>query len=166
MAHILRPGDNRHRSASPRRSESPDTAGLPTRTKVNADRSSANPSMSIRVSGQDGEPGHGRGSREHSHHDEREGRAPDQRGADDYERERRSANDDGGEPMDEDDDLDVEDDGMGDMAAMMGFGGFGSTKGKKVVGNNVGAVSKEKKTEYRQYMNRQGGFNRPLSPSR
>ena len=29
-----------------------------------------------------------------------------------------------------------------------------------------GVVRKEKKTEYRQYMNRVGGFNRPLSPSR
>lgn len=75
----------------------------------------------------------------------------------------------GAERMDEDGDDDLmleDDDGMGDMAAMMGFGGFGSTKGKKVLGNNVGAVSKEKKTEYRQYMNRVGGFNRPLSPSR
>ncbi|KJZ71873.1 hypothetical protein HIM_08718 [Hirsutella minnesotensis 3608] len=52
------------------------------------------------------------------------------------------------------------------MQAMMGFGGFGTTKGKKIAGNDVGAVRKEKKTEYRQYMNRQGGFNRPLSPSR
>lgn len=52
------------------------------------------------------------------------------------------------------------------MQAMMGFGGFGSTKGKKIAGNDVGGVRKEKKTEYRQYMNRQGGFNRPLSPSR
>lgn len=68
---------------------------------------------------------------------------------------------------DEDDDVDVEVDGDADaMAAMMGFGGFGTTKGKKIVGNNVGAVRKEKKTEYRQYMNRQGGFNRPLSPTR
>lgn len=53
-----------------------------------------------------------------------------------------------------------------EMAAMMGFGGFGTTKGKKVTGNNLGAVRKEKKTEYRQYMNRVGGFNRPLSPGR
>lgn len=72
--------------------------------------------------------------------------------------------------MDEDDDdedgLLVQDDDNDDMAALMGFGGFGSTKGKKIAGNNVGAVRKEKKTEYRQYMNRQGGFNRPLSPSR
>ncbi|KAL2207585.1 hypothetical protein CC79DRAFT_756157 [Sarocladium strictum] len=52
------------------------------------------------------------------------------------------------------------------MQAMMGFGGFGTTKGKKVAGNNAGAIKKEKKTEYRQYMNRVGGFNRPLSPSR
>jgi U4/U6.U5 tri-snRNP-associated protein 3 len=70
--------------------------------------------------------------------------------------------------MDEDEveDVVVEDDGLDDMAAMMGFGGFGTTKGKKVLGNNVGAARKEKKTEYRQYMNRVGGFNRPLSPTR
>ena len=53
-----------------------------------------------------------------------------------------------------------------DMAAMMGFGGFGTTKNKKVAGNNAYYVRKEKKTEYRQYMNRVGGFNRPLSPTR
>ncbi|ROT42141.1 hypothetical protein SODALDRAFT_374504 [Sodiomyces alkalinus F11] len=76
--------------------------------------------------------------------------------------------DDGGDSGG-DDDVDVEVDGDEDamaMAAMMGFGGFGTTKGKKIVGNNVGGVRKEKKSEYRQYMNRQGGFNRPLSPTR
>jgi len=73
-----------------------------------------------------------------------------------------------GTPMDEDDgdDVEVEGEGMDDMAAMMGFGGFGSTKGTKVAGNAAGSVHKAKKTEYRQYMNRIGGFNRPLSPSR
>lgn len=55
---------------------------------------------------------------------------------------------------------------MAAMQAMLGFGGFGSTKGTKVAGNDIGAVRKEKKSEYRQYMNRQGGFNRPLSPTR
>lgn len=114
--------------------------------------------MSIKVSGQDGEPGR-EGSRG------REDSYPDGRDRGQRDDEQRNGND-GAEPMDEDDDLLVEDDGMGDMAAMMGFGGFGTTKGKKVVGNNVGAISKEKKTEYRQYMNRVGGFNRPLSPSR
>lgn len=64
----------------------------------------------------------------------------------------------------EEDDLEVEGDDA--MAAMMGFGGFGTTKNKKIAGNNVGGVRKEKKSEYRQYMNRQGGFNRPLSPGR
>jgi U4/U6.U5 tri-snRNP-associated protein 3 len=59
-----------------------------------------------------------------------------------------------------------DDDDMAAMQAMMGFGDFGSTKGKKVAGNDVGVVRKEKKREYRQYMNRQGGFNRPLSPTR
>ncbi len=66
----------------------------------------------------------------------------------------------------DDEEIVVEDDGMAAMQAMMGFGGFGTTHQKKVEGNNVGAVRKEKRTEYRQYMNRVGGFNRPLSPSR
>lgn len=61
-----------------------------------------------------------------------------------------------------------EDDEDSDEAAMrvvMGFGKFRSTKNTKVPGNDKNyAVRKEKKTEYRQYMNRTGGFNRPLSP--
>jgi U4/U6.U5 tri-snRNP-associated protein 3 len=69
------------------------------------------------------------------------------------------------EPI-EDEDIVVEDDGLAAMQAMMGFGGFGTTHQKKVAGNDVYAVRKEKKTEYRQYMNRVGGFNRPLSPGR
>ena len=52
------------------------------------------------------------------------------------------------------------------MTKMMGFGKFKSTKNTKVPGNDkLYGVRKEKKTEYRQYMNRVGGFNRPLSPS-
>ncbi|KAF1923813.1 uncharacterized protein M421DRAFT_425511 [Didymella exigua CBS 183.55] len=49
----------------------------------------------------------------------------------------------------------------------MGFGGFKSTKNTKVPGNagNYG-VRRDKTMEARQYMNRQGGFNRPLSPGR
>ncbi|QDS76780.1 hypothetical protein FKW77_002076 [Venturia effusa] len=51
------------------------------------------------------------------------------------------------------------------MRVIMGFGKFRSTKNTKVPGNDRNyAVRKEKKTEYRQYMNRTGGFNRPLSP--
>lgn len=38
------------------------------------------------------------------------------------------------------------------MQAMLGFGGFGTTKETKVLGNDVFAVRKEKKMEYRQYM--------------
>lgn len=49
---------------------------------------------------------------------------------------------------DEEDDVVVEDDGLDDMVVMMGFGGFGMMKGKKVIGNNVGVVKKEKKMEY------------------
>ena len=52
------------------------------------------------------------------------------------------------------------------MRKLMGFGKFKTTKQTKVPGNDIYAVRKEKKTEYRQYMNRVGGFNRPLSPSR
>ena len=59
-----------------------------------------------------------------------------------------------------------EDPETAEMRKMMGFAGFKSTKQTKVPGNNVYCVRKEKKTEYRQYMNRLGGFNRPLSPSR
>ncbi|KAG4305513.1 hypothetical protein PORY_001069 [Pneumocystis oryctolagi] len=48
------------------------------------------------------------------------------------------------------------------MAAMLGFSGFKTTHQQKVEGNDVGAVYKVKPTKYRQYMNRRGGFNRPL----
>ncbi|GLE01380.1 hypothetical protein PINS_up010210 [Pythium insidiosum] len=52
------------------------------------------------------------------------------------------------------------------MQMLLGFGGFDSTKGKSVednaVGPAAGAARKETKREYRQYMNRRGGFNRPL----
>lgn len=49
-----------------------------------------------------------------------------------------------------------------EMMAKLGFANFNSTKGKKVPGNQVGAVHVVKKRRYRQYMNRKGGFNRPL----
>lgn len=63
--------------------------------------------------------------------------------------------------------MDVDEDPeTAELRKMMGFAGFRTTKQTKVPGNNVYGVRKEKKTEYRQYMNRIGGFNRPLSPSR
>lgn len=52
------------------------------------------------------------------------------------------------------------------LRKMMGFTSFKTTQNTKVPGNQIYGVRKEKKTEYRQYMNRVGGFNRPLSPSR
>ncbi|PGH17264.1 hypothetical protein AJ80_04906 [Polytolypa hystricis UAMH7299] len=52
------------------------------------------------------------------------------------------------------------------MRKTMGFSTFRTTQNTKIPGNNIYGVRKEKKTEYRQYMNRSGGFNRPLSPSR
>jgi U4/U6.U5 tri-snRNP-associated protein 3 len=62
----------------------------------------------------------------------------------------------------------VEDeDSEAEMARVMGFKDFRTTKNTKVPGNDKNyAVSKVKKAEYRQYMNRVGGFNRPLSPGR
>lgn len=59
--------------------------------------------------------------------------------------------------------LDNDEDSEAEMKRVMGFNGFRSTKETKVPGNdrNYG-VYKVKKAEYRQYMNRVGGFNRPL----
>lgn len=64
------------------------------------------------------------------------------------------------------DDGEEEDEEQNEMMQMLGFGGFGSTKGKAVADNQMsaakGAASKNKGRKYRQYMNRKGGFNRPL----
>ncbi|CAG2170200.1 unnamed protein product [Oppiella nova] len=49
-----------------------------------------------------------------------------------------------------------------DMIKTMGFVGFDTTKGKHVKGNDISAVHLLQKRKYRQYMNRKGGFNRPL----
>jgi len=49
-----------------------------------------------------------------------------------------------------------------EMMKLMGFCAFDTTKGKKVAGNEVGTVHVILKRKYRQYMNRKGGFNRPL----
>uniref|UniRef100_H3GNZ1 U4/U6.U5 small nuclear ribonucleoprotein 27kDa protein domain-containing protein n=1 Tax=Phytophthora ramorum TaxID=164328 RepID=H3GNZ1_PHYRM len=52
------------------------------------------------------------------------------------------------------------------MKLLLGFGGFETTKGKEVEENHktaaVGTARRETKRDYRQYMNRRGGFNRPL----
>ncbi|XP_041369289.1 U4/U6.U5 small nuclear ribonucleoprotein 27 kDa protein-like [Gigantopelta aegis] len=48
------------------------------------------------------------------------------------------------------------------MMQVMGFSGFTTTKGKKVDGNNIYEANISRKRRYRQYMNRRGGFNRPL----
>jgi U4/U6.U5 tri-snRNP-associated protein 3 len=52
------------------------------------------------------------------------------------------------------------------MQRLLGFSGFASTKGAEVEDNKNsaanGAATKNKARKYRQYMNRKGGFNRPL----
>lgn len=53
-----------------------------------------------------------------------------------------------------------------DIASQLGFSSFGSTKNKKVAGNNQSSAKKNKKAKFRQYMNREKGFNRSLSPQR
>lgn len=59
------------------------------------------------------------------------------------------------------------DDETWEVLKTMGFVGFKSTKETKVPGNDKNyGIRKEKELKARQYMNRQGGFNRPLSPSR
>ncbi|XP_073696952.1 U4/U6.U5 small nuclear ribonucleoprotein 27 kDa protein [Garra rufa] len=50
-----------------------------------------------------------------------------------------------------------------EMMKLMGFGSFDSTKGKKKErSDSAFAVNVSQKRKYRQYMNRKGGFNRPL----
>lgn len=59
-----------------------------------------------------------------------------------------------------------EDDEQAVMAKVMGFSKFRSTKNTKVPGNDKNyGIRKGQMAVYRQYMNRIGGFNRPLSPS-
>ncbi|KAG9285823.1 hypothetical protein G9A89_013248 [Geosiphon pyriformis] len=48
------------------------------------------------------------------------------------------------------------------MTSLIGIAGFSTTKGTKVSGNEYSAVNIKKQRQYRQYMNRRGGFNRPL----
>ena len=60
-----------------------------------------------------------------------------------------------------------EEDEEAEMARLMGFGDFSTTKGKQIddntLGAGAGAVAKHKARKYRQYMNRKSGFNRPLA---
>lgn len=53
-----------------------------------------------------------------------------------------------------------EDDEETKMMKLMGFGGFDTTKNKKVPGADVSAAKIRRPIKYRQYMNRRGGFNR------
>ncbi|KAM6944229.1 U4/U6.U5 small nuclear ribonucleoprotein 27 kDa protein isoform 1-T1 [Lycodopsis pacificus] len=50
-----------------------------------------------------------------------------------------------------------------EMMKLMGFGSFETSKGRKTDGSvNAFAINVSMKRKYRQYMNRKGGFNRPL----
>ncbi|XP_033757304.1 U4/U6.U5 small nuclear ribonucleoprotein 27 kDa protein-like [Pecten maximus] len=66
---------------------------------------------------------------------------------------------------DDDDEVVEEPEEVKSEAAMMkamGFVSFDTTKGKKVAGNDIYVANTARKRRYRQYMNRRGGFNRPL----
>eukprot|EP00919_Chromeraceae_sp_WS-2016_P050034 GHVR01118622.1.p1 GENE.GHVR01118622.1~~GHVR01118622.1.p1 ORF type:complete len:148 (+),score=25.24 GHVR01118622.1:67-510(+) len=52
------------------------------------------------------------------------------------------------------------------MAKLMGFGDFTTSKGQDHSGSAVEHVNKKTDRMYRQYMNRKGGFNRPLDAVR
>jgi len=59
-------------------------------------------------------------------------------------------------------------DDMDDDARMAAMGlptGFNTTQGKEVKDGNVAGVRVATKRQFRQYMNRKGGFNRLLAPS-
>ena len=60
--------------------------------------------------------------------------------------------------------LEEDDEEARQMAAIMGFSTFDSTAGKPVDDPRckMEAVMKKDQRRYRQYMNRRGGFNRPL----
>ncbi|KIY68626.1 DUF1777-domain-containing protein [Cylindrobasidium torrendii FP15055 ss-10] len=60
------------------------------------------------------------------------------------------------------DDVQEDEDPDAAMMAMMGLSGFGTTKNKAVTGNQEGGADIKKTRTWRQYMNRRGGFNRPL----
>ncbi|KAI0389886.1 hypothetical protein F5Y17DRAFT_96588 [Xylariaceae sp. FL0594] len=155
-------GTARGRRGDHRRSETPNRSPLRKVARTNHDSHSPLPTRTRQPNNDSGKaPARDgpNGSRNHVLRDSVE--KEEDRG-----RKAASAKTNGDDAMDEDDEVAVEDDEMSAMQAMMGFGGFGTTKGQKVPGNNSGAVYKAKKTEYRQYMNRIGGFNRPLSPGR
>ncbi|TIC26575.1 hypothetical protein E3Q10_03142 [Wallemia mellicola] len=67
--------------------------------------------------------------------------------------------------QEEEQEEDIDEDSLA-MQQMMGFGGFDTTKGKKVVGNEEGAAKVHQPRTYRQYMNRVGGFNRALDKAK
>lgn len=50
------------------------------------------------------------------------------------------------------------------FAELFGFDSFRSSKGQEHTESDASLANKRTKRKYRQYMNRVGGFNRPLSP--
>ncbi|KAF8821709.1 hypothetical protein IE077_004290 [Cardiosporidium cionae] len=51
------------------------------------------------------------------------------------------------------------------LRKLLGFSEFDSSKGKEHGNSDLSGVNRKTKRRYRQYMNRKGGFNRPLSPT-
>ncbi|OCT50449.1 hypothetical protein CLCR_07726 [Cladophialophora carrionii] len=60
--------------------------------------------------------------------------------------------------------VDDDDDDSALLRKMMGFTTFKTTQNTKVPGNQIYGVRKEKKTEYRQYMNREASLDQRGKP--
>ncbi|GAA5952391.1 hypothetical protein JCM21900_003801 [Sporobolomyces salmonicolor] len=99
-----------------------------------------------------------RGSRSPSPRDRS---VPPPRGSKDAERYDRDRRERSRSVVTAEDAADVEEE---DIAALMGFGGFGTTANKPH--GELSGVQVKRERAHRQYMNRKGGFNRPLDKIR
>lgn len=84
-------------------------------------------------------------------------KASDEEEVNDEEKMSISSEDGGGESSSEDAETKM-------MREMMGISSFDTTKNRAHTDEDISGVRRRTKRKYRQYMNRKGGFNRPLSP--
>eukprot|EP00932_Pfiesteria_piscicida_P020031 SRR837773.6852.p2 GENE.SRR837773.6852~~SRR837773.6852.p2 ORF type:complete len:166 (-),score=53.51 SRR837773.6852:74-505(-) len=98
---------------------------------------------------------------------ERRGRSAERKPAAADKRRGRSASSSSGKSSEDEEEMkefllstDMPEDQM--LVKMMGFSAFDSSKGKDHSTSDLSDVKRATKRQYRQYMNRRGGFNRPL----
>ncbi|GAA5867018.1 hypothetical protein JCM1840_005941 [Sporobolomyces johnsonii] len=102
-----------------------------------------------------------RGTRSPSPRGDRDRSVPPPRGSKDAERHDRDRRERSRSVVTAEDAADVDEQ---DIAALMGFGGFGTTANKPH--GELSGVQVKRERAHRQYMNRKGGFNRPLDKIR